>query len=71
MLVVSLIVGELQSALSEPYERSRFDPVTKVGLLPGDTDFPDAELLGGLGAFVLAQVFAHGVRLREDVDATT
>lgn len=29
-----------------------------------------APLLAGLGALVLAEVFAHGVRLREDVDAT-
>jgi hypothetical protein len=29
-----------------------------------------APLVAGLGAFVLAEVFAHGVRLREDVEAT-
>lgn len=29
-----------------------------------------APLLAGLGAFVLAEVFAHGTRLREDVEAT-
>jgi Protein of unknown function (DUF2975) len=29
-----------------------------------------APLIAGLGAFVLAEVFAHGVRLREDVEAT-
>ena len=27
-------------------------------------------LLFGLGVLVLAEVFAHGLRLREDVDAT-
>ena len=32
--------------------------------------FPFALLLAGLGAFVLAEVFAHGARLREDVEAT-
>jgi hypothetical protein len=29
-----------------------------------------APFLAGLGAFVLAEVFAHGARLREDVEAT-
>ena len=69
-LAVYFIAGEVQSALSKPYERSPFEPVTRVGLLPGDTDFPDVEIMVGLGAFVLAQVFAHGVRLREEVEAT-
>lgn len=32
--------------------------------------FPFALLLAGLGAFVLSEVFAYGVRLREDVEAT-
>lgn len=31
---------------------------------------PGEALLGGLGAFILAEVFAHGVRLREDVEGT-
>lgn len=36
---------------------------------PGFT-VPGAALLGGLGAYILAEVFAHGLRLREDVEAT-
>ena len=31
---------------------------------------PGGALLGGLGAFILAEVFAYGSRLREDVEAT-
>jgi Protein of unknown function (DUF2975) len=31
---------------------------------------PAGALLGGLGAFILAEVFAHGARLREDVEGT-
>jgi hypothetical protein len=27
-------------------------------------------LVGGLGAFILAEVLAYGLRLREDVEAT-
>jgi Protein of unknown function (DUF2975) len=31
---------------------------------------PGTGVVAGLGVFVLAQVFAHGVRLREDVEGT-
>jgi hypothetical protein len=31
---------------------------------------PGNALLGGLGAYILAEVFAYGLRLREDVDGT-
>ena len=31
---------------------------------------PAGAMLGGLGAFILAEVFAYGMRLREDVEAT-
>jgi hypothetical protein len=31
---------------------------------------PGAAILAGLGAFILAEVFAHGLRLREDVEGT-
>ena len=27
-------------------------------------------LLAGLGAFILAEVFAHGLRMREDLEGT-
>jgi hypothetical protein len=37
--------------------------------MPG-YELPGAALLGGLGAFILAEVFAYGVRLREDVEGT-
>jgi Protein of unknown function (DUF2975) len=62
----------LQSAMADPYLSSPFEPFSRQRLLPVDDRlyFPTTALLCGLGAFVLAQVFAHGVRLREDVDAT-
>ena len=40
------------------------------GLQTVGGDFAGWPLVCGLGVFVLAQVFAHGVRLREDVEAT-
>jgi hypothetical protein len=33
-------------------------------------ELPAAALLGGLGAFILAEVFAYGLRLREDMEGT-
>jgi hypothetical protein len=73
VLAVRFADGELQNARLEPYlGPSRPEPArAAVGLQPPDeADVPATQLLCGLGAFVLAQVFAHGVRLREDVEAT-
>lgn len=44
-------------------------------LPPGDfglsgVELPAAALLAGLGVFILAEVFAYGLRLREDVEGT-
>jgi hypothetical protein len=80
VLGVLLIVGvpalhyatsALHGAVADPYLSSPFEPFSRQRLLPDNRFyFPATALLCGLGAFVLAQVFAHGVRLREDVDAT-
>jgi hypothetical protein len=43
-------------------------PSTDIGV--AGFSLPAAALLGGLGAFILAEVFAHGARLREDVEGT-
>lgn len=76
---ILLIVGGLavdyggkavQDAIADPYLRPPSAPVSMPGLRPADHDLPDMPLMGGLIAFVLAQVFAHGVQLREDVEAT-
>jgi DUF2975 family protein len=37
---------------------------------PAAFDLPFVQVLAGVGAFILAEVFAYGVRLREDVEAT-
>ncbi|MGH9037239.1 MAG: hypothetical protein ACRD0O_15880 [Acidimicrobiia bacterium] len=41
-----------------------------VGELGQSFSLPGNGPLAGLGVFVLAEVFAHGVRLREDVEGT-
>lgn len=66
------VTAALQSAVADPYLSSPLEPFSRQRLLPPDNRlfFPATALLCGLGAFVLAHVFAHGVRLREDVDAT-
>lgn len=69
-LVVHYGAIALQDAIADPYLSSPFQPVREQGILPADPDFPLTPLLCGLGAFVIAQVFAHGVELRKDVDAT-
>jgi hypothetical protein len=66
------VTAALQSAIAHPYLSSPFEAFSRQRLLPPDKELflPVTALLCGLGAFVLAQVFADGVRLREDVDAT-
>lgn len=75
LLIVGVIAAhyataQLDLAIGDPYTSSPQQKFSEQGLLPPDDDFPFSVLLGGLGAFILAQVFAHGVRLREDVAAT-
>jgi hypothetical protein len=43
---------------------------TTVGELGNSYALPGTAPLAGLGVFVLAEVFAHGVRLREDIEGT-
>lgn len=74
LLIVGFVAAHfadaaLQDALLEPYSRAR-DAFDEPGLRPADDGFPGNALLFGLGVIVLAQVFAHGVALREDVEAT-
>jgi hypothetical protein len=65
--VVELINYGLRTALYNDLPATG-SPALDIGA-PGFS-LPAGALLGGLGAFVLAEVFAYGVRLREDVDGT-
>ena len=69
VLAVHFANSALQDELLTPYTRPAYDFDAR-GLRPPDGAFPGIALLCGLGVFVLAQIFAHGVRLREDVEAT-
>lgn len=66
LLVVGSPIAEL---VRSGFEQALASSTTGSGSglsfsIPGDG------LLAGLGVFVLAQVFAHGVRLREDAEGT-
>jgi hypothetical protein len=63
--LVELLDTTLDQAL---YDNLPPHPSLDLGV-PGFV-IPGNALLGGLGAFILAEVFAYGLRLREDVEAT-
>jgi hypothetical protein len=63
------LVGLLDYGLREQlFGNLPAHPALNLGL-PGFT-LPGNALLGGLGAFILAEVLAYGLRLREDVEGT-
>jgi Protein of unknown function (DUF2975) len=64
-LVVAFVDWALRLSLANTLPPSAFGGVGFDGFR-----FPFPLLLAGLGAFILAEVFAHGVALREDVEAT-
>jgi DUF2975 family protein len=58
--------------LNYSFRLALFNDIPPVGGNLGSKGFalPGTALLGGLGAFILAEVFAYGLRLREDVEGT-
>jgi len=63
--IVELVNWALRLSLANTLPPNAFGNVGFPGF-----SFPFVLLLAGLGAFILAEVFAHGLRLREDVEAT-
>ncbi len=63
--LVELINSALRKALLDAAPAGRFN-----GVGSADFSLPVGALLGGLGAFILAEVFAYGLSLREDVEGT-
>jgi hypothetical protein len=62
---VELVNWSLRLSL---YDNLPPNPSVDVGV--AGFSLPAGALLGGLGAFILAEVFAYGLRLREDVEGT-
>jgi hypothetical protein len=70
----TLVVGAPLIEIIEAALRERLFTILPVvtGANIGSEGFnlPGVALLAGLGTFILAEVFAHGVRLREDIEGT-
>lgn len=64
-IAVELLNYSLRLAL---YNRLPQNPSADLGVR--GLSIPGTALLAGLGVFILAEVFAHGLRLREDVEGT-
>jgi hypothetical protein len=62
---VELLNWSLRQSLYNNLPPNRFGNIGVEGF-----SLPAGALVGGLGAFILAQVFAYGLRLREDVEGT-
>jgi hypothetical protein len=63
--VVAVVDWSLRLSLANTLPPNRFGSAD-----PASFDLPFVPVLAGVGAFILAEVFAYGVRLREDVEAT-
>lgn len=63
--LVELFNSGLRISLFNNLPPGRFGDFGAAGF-----ELPAAALLAGLGAFILAEVFAQGLRLREDVEGT-
>jgi hypothetical protein len=64
-LILTLFDMAFRNALFD-----RLPPMPGWNLANGPFGPPGGALIAGLFVFILAEVFAHGVRLREDVEAT-
>jgi hypothetical protein len=69
--VVGAPVVELVNyALRQSLYDSRLPEHPSLNLGVAGFELPVAALLGGLGAFILAEVFSYGLQLLEDVEGT-
>lgn len=64
-LLAEIVNSSVRMQLWETLPPGRFGDVGTAGF-----ELPGTMLLAGLGAFVLAEVFAHGLRMREDLEGT-
>lgn len=70
---VLIIGGPLAEAVDEVLRTALFSRLSEAqqsGVGTAGYTIPGNLILAGLGALVLAEVFAHGLSLREDVEAT-
>jgi hypothetical protein len=70
ILVIGAPIVELVNYSLRQSLFTRVPPHPSVDLGMAGFTLPANALIGGLGAFILAEVFAYGLRLREDVEGT-
>jgi hypothetical protein len=70
LLVAGAPAIELLNTLLRETLYDSLPPHPAVDISMAGYNLPGEAILAGLGAFILAEVFAHGVRLREDVEGT-
>ncbi len=70
LLVVGAPLVELINYLVRQALFNEVPAFPSVDLGSAGYALPAGAMIGGLGAFILAEVFAYGVRLREDVEGT-
>jgi hypothetical protein len=70
LLVGAPLVALLNYSLRRSLYESHLPPHPSLELGVAGFSLPGGALLGGLGALILSEVFAHGLRLREDVAGT-
>jgi hypothetical protein len=71
MLGAVLVAGGLAAALVQSVLRLwLFNALPPSNLAGRGFEFPGGAVLAGLGAYILAEAFAYGLRLREDVEGT-
>jgi hypothetical protein len=67
-LAVEAVNMAIRTSLFNALPAVSREPTVDIGTRGFELPIP--YLLAGLGAFILAEVFAHGLRLREDVEGT-
>jgi hypothetical protein len=71
MLGAVLVAGGLAAAFVQSVLRLwLFNALPPSNLAGRGFEFPGGAVLAGLGAYILAEAFAYGLRLREDVEGT-
>jgi Protein of unknown function (DUF2975) len=70
LLVVGAPLVELINYLIRQALFNEVPPFPSVDLGSAGYALPAGAMIGGLGAFILAEVFAYGARLRDDVEGT-
>lgn len=70
LLVIGAPVVELLNSVLHEALFNDLPPAHPSDLLTSGFSLPTGAMIGGLGAFILAEVFAYGERLREDVEGT-